>query len=89
MTQKQKALWVLRASCLATILVGLFGVALGFVWGETIPMLGVQVPLWVLGVTISYMGVRYLRRLPELDGSIGRDSRFAWANVAKLVRRGN
>lgn len=89
MTQKQKALLALRGICLATILAGLFGVALGFVWGDSIPMLGVQVPLWVLGASITYMGVRYLRRLPELDGSIQSDGRFAWSNVAKLVRRGS
>lgn len=83
MSQKQKALFVLRAVSVLTTLVGLFGVAAGIVSGETLPMLGMQVPIWVLGVTVAYFGIRYWRKLPQLEASIADGGRFSLANLTK------
>jgi hypothetical protein len=83
MSQKEKALTMLRLISVLTTLVGLLGVVAGLYSGETMTMLGMQVPLWVLGVTVAYVGVRYWRRVPQLDESIATDGKFSFANLTK------
>jgi hypothetical protein len=81
MNHRQKVIFGLKAITAATIVVGVVGIAGALLSEMRIPLFpGVSVPGWVLGASVAYMGVRYWRRLPELERNISSGSGFAVSN---------
>jgi hypothetical protein len=84
MNNRQKVMLGLKVITAATIIVGIVGIVGALQTGMRIPLFpGVSVPGWVLGASVAYMGVRYWRRLPELERNISSGSGFALSNLCK------
>ena len=82
MREKHSAIFGLRVITALTILAGLAGLVGGVVSGERIQLfVGVNVPAWALGASVTYLGLRYWRRIPELQKGLQGSGGFAWRNL--------
>ena len=84
MIDKMKAIFILRIITGLTIAVGLVGIIDGVAQPNSIPVLGLSVPAWVLGASVTYMGMRYWRRLPEMEKNVYGGGGFSWENFRSI-----
>lgn len=97
MIRGRHAITFLRVFTVIVMAVGLSIAVYGFVNPMTIPLFVFDVPTWVIGVTCAYMGLRYWRRIPEMEKKIDPSGKFSWRNfsigrgkgaaVVKVARR--
>jgi hypothetical protein len=80
MNGKDKAILFLRVICGFTIALGLYGIVVGLMSNDKIPLFMVDVPPWVLGASCAYMGLRYWRRIPEMQQTVTYSPGFSWSN---------
>lgn len=83
MGSREKVILALRVVTGLTVVVGCVGIVDGLVRPAGIPLFGMAVPTWVLGASVAYLGLRYWRRLPELEQGMAAGGGFAWANFKK------
>lgn len=72
----------LRILTLVVMAVGVGGVTDGFVNHRTIPLFAFDVPTWVIGGSAFYMGLKYWRRIPELERKVHYSAGFSWSNFS-------
>lgn len=82
MNSKARALMALQVLCCLTMTVGVGAIIYGLLHHHTIPLFMFDVPLWVIGASALYMGVKYYRRLPEMESKLQVSSGFAWKNFS-------
>lgn len=82
---RNKHIAVLGVRLLAglTIVVGLAGIVMSLAGSGGIPLLGLSVPGWVVGASVTYLGVRYWLRIPELEKTVGASAGFSWSNFKR------
>jgi hypothetical protein len=79
-TQKKAVIW-LRIMSAVTMILGAVCVILALKNGDSIPLFpGVRVPGWVIGASVIYIGLRYWRRIPEMERNLKCSTGFSWTN---------
>lgn len=73
----------LRIISALVIVVGLCGAAEGLLHAATIPLFVFDVPSWIVGVSAAYMGLRYWRRIPELERNVRMSGGFSSSNFPR------
>lgn len=74
------AILALRFICALCMAFGLMMMIYGILYRYTIPLFAFDVPTWVIGATVVYLGLRHWRRVPELEKSVTPLARFSWKN---------
>jgi hypothetical protein len=67
MFSNNRAVLALQIMSIITILVGLVGLLFGIVTQAMIVLGTARIPVWILGGAMTYMGIRYWRRIPGLE----------------------
>jgi hypothetical protein len=83
MNSKDKAILTLRIICGIAIAIGLAGTITSIITHDSVPLFWVSVPGWAIGASATYMGIRYWRRIPELEKGLKENGSFSWANFRK------
>jgi len=81
------AINALRVICGLVICIGLGAALDGFLSRQSITLFAFDVPSWMVGVSAAYMGLRYWRRIPELEKQAGPDASFSWAKLSPFRSR--
>ena len=77
----------LKIISLLAIAAGLAGAAYGFYRPQEVPLFVFAVPSWAIGLSAAYLGLRYWRRIPELQRNIAQSNGFSWSNFPVPRRR--
>ncbi|MEI6236372.1 MAG: hypothetical protein WCT04_25230 [Planctomycetota bacterium] len=48
---------------------------------RTVPLFMFDVPGWIIGASAIYMGLRYWRRIPEMEKNVA-GTQFSWSNFS-------
>ncbi len=86
MIKTQTAISGLRYLCVLVMTVGLMAMIDGLFHYRTIPLYIFDVPGWIIGASAAYMGLRYWRRIPEMEKKL-QGSRFSWSNFSIFKAR--
>lgn len=82
MIRGKTAVLALRVLCATAMAVGFGATCYGFLNSSTIPLFAFDVPSWIVGVSCIYMGMRYWRRIPELENKIDPYAKFSFKNFS-------
>jgi hypothetical protein len=84
MESKNGAVMWLRVMSIGTILIGAICFTLAWIYNERVQLFpGVSAPAWAIGASVMYMGLRYWRRIPEMEKNIRSTGGFSWANFKR------
>jgi hypothetical protein len=81
-----KAIIFLRTIALAVMIVGLGGTIDSLLYHRSVSLFAFDIPGWVVGISGFYMGLRYWRRIPELEKKVVQSTGFSWANFSVKSR---
>jgi uncharacterized membrane protein len=85
--QKKFVLAVLWVTSAAICLSGAFYSVYSAVLGISFPILNVQIPGFVFGIAVLYLGIRYMLMVLRLRKELRRTfSQFSWGNFKKEKR---
>ena len=71
----------LRYLCVAVMVGGAMGVVDGLLHYRTVSLFVFDIPGWIVGASAMYMGLRYYRRIPEMEKTV-QGATFKWSNFS-------
>lgn len=80
---KKVAFRVLLAIDVLIILLGLYCTIYGIVYNLKMQVMGSELPAYIFGFVVLFLGIRYLRSLIKLKKRISPDADFSWSNFSK------
>jgi hypothetical protein len=83
----KRAITVLRVICLVVMLLGVGGVIDGIMHSKSVPLFAFDVPTWIIALSVFYMGLRYWRRIPELEKKVQYSKGFSWEHFPVVGSR--
>lgn len=86
MVKSSGAITALRFLCVIVMAIGIGATVDGLMHYRTVPLFIFDVPGWIVGASAIYMGLRYWRRIPEMERKVNGTT-FRWSNFSIFKSR--